>query len=142
MNAGRELDALVAEKVIGWTNLRFIGERLLGEIDGEPSEKVPFYSIDLDAAWEIAEKMGLSLIPVRWFKNYDAWNHGSDEHDATWWGAISYESAMPAEDRPPLADYVDSPEETLRRSDVWPTAPLAICHAALAAVGAEIPASA
>ena len=58
LQAGRELDALVAEKVFGWMNLRFIGDKSLrGEVDGEPSEKVPFYSTDFESAWEVAEKL-------------------------------------------------------------------------------------
>ena len=45
MPAGRELDALVAEKVMGW--------------DHYPSkhEIVPAYSTDIAAAWEVVEKM-------------------------------------------------------------------------------------
>ena len=72
MNAGRELDALVAEKVMGWTNVRFIchGLSLRGEVDGEPSEKVPFYSVDIDAAWDVVEKIGTSFTLERYNRWY------------------------------------------------------------------------
>lgn len=69
MPAGREMDSLIAERVMGWTV--FYGEHngydlLDDEIangyppDEEP-EGVPFeipnYSTDIAAAWEVVEKM-------------------------------------------------------------------------------------
>lgn len=73
MPAGREMDALVAEKVMGWkrewvTNSATLMRREVfcppgvigwissGEKDGIPNE-VPYYSTSISAAWEVVEKM-------------------------------------------------------------------------------------
>ena len=65
MRAGRELDALVAEKVMGMVDNRPSGRS--GEMWGimdwyAPGEPVwvgdfPLYSTDISAAWEVVEKM-------------------------------------------------------------------------------------
>jgi len=63
MPAGREMDALVAEKVMGFeipANLRNSvnwggGPPIL--VDGK-SLDIPHYSTDLTDAWEVVEKMG------------------------------------------------------------------------------------
>ena len=54
MKAGRELDALVAEKVMGFPVK-------IGDITGEPYHaqfgySMPNYSTDIAAAWEVLEK--------------------------------------------------------------------------------------
>lgn len=72
MEAGRELDALVAEKVMGWTK-RISADHTGSEIkvlrnmgiiyawkDAERKERgldVPAYSTDIAAAWQVAEMM-------------------------------------------------------------------------------------
>jgi hypothetical protein len=75
MKPGRELDALIAEKVMGYPAfakqvLEQLGAHLLGEgehehclvcgrgIDGT-LECLPYYSTDISAAWEVVEKAGL-----------------------------------------------------------------------------------
>lgn len=62
MKPGRELDALVAEKVMGWTG---VGPDVDAEIYGWPSGHnkelgvywVPHYSTDISAAYEVVEMM-------------------------------------------------------------------------------------
>jgi hypothetical protein len=67
--AGPELDALVAEKVMGWQNVQS-ADRLvwLGWPPGVPmvlnypngysgAENIPPYSTDIAAAWQVVEKM-------------------------------------------------------------------------------------
>jgi hypothetical protein len=55
MKPGRELDALVAEKVMGWTK-----EELL--LNSSPSFRAayqngaPFYSTSIEDAWQVVEK--------------------------------------------------------------------------------------
>lgn len=66
MNAGRELDALVAEKVMGWsgidkkwdyeTNESFLGGKT-PDWDGRQFYEVPHYSTDIAAAWLVVEKL-------------------------------------------------------------------------------------
>lgn len=48
MNPGPELDALVAEKVMGWRD--------------DVALLPPSYSTDIKAAWEVVEKMGSNFI--------------------------------------------------------------------------------
>lgn len=59
MEAGPELDRLIAEEVMGWTKLR---QRRAGEWCGVPPDSeavypVSFYSDDMGAAWAVVEKM-------------------------------------------------------------------------------------
>jgi hypothetical protein len=121
--AGREMDALVAEKVMGWIGIE--GKH------GHPLEKGPFkdcdcpshsyqrqeiphYSSDIAAAWEVAEKLGLAIIPQ------------SSKNGFRWLACdvklISYKGdrieVFPVDDTEYSCD----------------TAPLAICRAALKAV--------
>lgn len=75
MNAGRELDALVAEKVFGWTDVCAATRTLYGGTTwfvphGRPDAafmkyaEVPSYSTDIAAAWLVVEK----LRPKFWTK--------------------------------------------------------------------------
>ncbi len=63
MTAGRELDALVAEKVFGVLAVHDSrdgygkGARQYPAINGNPSGPVPFYSSDIACAWLVVEKM-------------------------------------------------------------------------------------
>ena len=71
MPAGREMDALVAEKVVGWQSVAFrhykTGDQYSGaswsEWNGLPSLDspnfvvVPKYSTDISAAWEVIKKI-------------------------------------------------------------------------------------
>ena len=69
MQAGREMDALIAEKVMGWAVFygEYKGYELLDdevaqgyppeeEADGVPFE-IPYYSTDIAAAWEVVERI-------------------------------------------------------------------------------------
>ena len=71
MNPGRELDALIAEKVMGLKNIRYIKDWSFLEPDlasdltedhvnakarGADAVVVPFYSTDIGAAWEVVDK--------------------------------------------------------------------------------------
>ena len=64
----RELDALIAEKVFGWThcapNSPYDGEVTgvffgTGRPHGGGTIPLPHYSTDISAAWEVVEKVGL-----------------------------------------------------------------------------------
>jgi hypothetical protein len=62
MKPGRELDALVAEKVMGLPNVRKYMSRYVH--DNHPEKAwvtgivdIPEYSTDISAAWEVVEKM-------------------------------------------------------------------------------------
>jgi hypothetical protein len=118
--AGRELDALVAEKVMGWHSSEdgYFWLRVDGGFGGYVTEEPPFSggraprfapSTDITAAWQIVEHMhkrGFHI--VLWF----------DDFGTGQWGA-RFPRGLIGRDR----------------SDHGHTAPLAICRAALAAIG-------
>lgn len=128
MKAGRELDALVAEKVMG--DVRLIEPVVVGVPGHERSlfwkagsmlmENPPEYSQSIEYAWQVVEKLKerSDLFPqVGWVRVHDnqyqhrceIWMNDPEAHKHGW-----------------LADiYAD-------------TAPLAICLAALKAVGVEV----
>ena len=59
MPAGKELDILIAEKVMGLTH---------GVDFGEPCKvDPPAYSTDIRDAWKVAERMGISVGPLYCF---------------------------------------------------------------------------
>lgn len=111
MQAGRELDALVARKVMGIADAQVFG-RLGAMYDftadqGLPKFHVPCYSTDIAAAWTVVDKLspdhGVTLK-----KTGDVWECG------------------------PLSRN-DEPLFLVQA----PSAPLAICLAALKAVGVQ-----
>lgn len=66
---GRALDAAVAERVMGWTGVDKALDDWTGIRDGNTWCVVPPYSTDLAAAWEVVERLRLSVIPLedgRW----------------------------------------------------------------------------
>ena len=128
MEAGRELDALVAKKVFGWairreswydqegletTVLYDSHDNQLGYAHGfdEMPEELPEYSTNIAAAWQVFDR---------------------PEHEA--WSIYRWDSAML--EAGCQWEIEDADGNTLASA---PTAPLAICLAALSAVGAEVP---
>ena len=109
MNAGRELDALVAEKVMGWV-WGIDDERLQYLVPAGAQltrPPLPHYSTLIADAWQVVEKIG--------FMNL-AFGDTSDQHPnvtVRFWGEKAGQSC-----------YVEAD-----------TAPEAICLAALKAVG-------
>lgn len=62
MNAGPELDALIATKVMGWTRgisdvCNVLGWRTPDSIWVHDADGVPHYSTDIAAAWEVVEQL-------------------------------------------------------------------------------------
>lgn len=114
MEAGRELDALIAEKVMGWTRK--------GEGWCPPGWESTFmlsaYSTDIAAAWQVVEHFDRS----KWCFDLEAFDAAGEDA----WGArfVSWEQLHPV-----FRGY--EPREYAA------TAPLAICKAALNAVRAE-----
>ena len=146
MTAGRELDALVAEKVMGWQRFPYVLPGAGQHVDGDVVERwgattvtvnycppgrvhvstirtVPFYSTSIDAAWTVVEKLRDTNASVE----LSAYRHEVKDdvpllnRVAVWGGnAIGMETKV-----------AETTAETM---------PLAICRAALAAVGVEVPA--
>lgn len=61
MNPGRELDALIAEKVMGWTSVSYYdngrGKEHWGFAPKQLQASVPRYSTDIAAAWEVVKRL-------------------------------------------------------------------------------------
>ncbi len=93
LQAGRELDVLVGHKLMGLRN--------------EPKERIPNFSTDMTAAWQVLERWSLSIGPT------SAPLHGDEN---TEWGCT--DNVIDCEDRGDLLTKA-------------PTAPLAICRMAL-----------
>lgn len=107
--AGRELDALVAEKVMGHTLKRQpigAGIELIHDDEG-PHGHLAYYSTDIAAAWEVLERIRQQRVSLSL-----RWAFFGHPDNSRWW----IEDNL---DRGPQAD----------------TAALAICRAALLVVG-------
>ena len=61
MEAGREMDALIAEKVMEWTAISKITPGISLDLIGTPPQGrpdlVPHFSTDISAAWEVVKEM-------------------------------------------------------------------------------------
>jgi hypothetical protein len=130
---GRQLDALVAEKVMGWkcdnvahesTEVRWIGDKTEVQHSGWENKcegfgslcpaHLPYYSTDIAAAWDVVEKLSRDVCTVE-----------IKSHRRTMgWTCFT---RMPS----------DEGISPIRIQAT--TAPHAICLAALAAVGATPP---
>ena len=128
MKAGRELDALVAEKVMGKKVRRLSGNLYCWEYDGDYenlhglAQPIPTYSTDISAAWEVVNKLcnwdvDDNMLILKG-QGPDLENHGDEE--AEWWEAEIN------------GDFWGSPANAEAE-----TAPLVICLVALKAVGYE-----
>jgi len=122
MKASRELDALVAEKVMGWTppthdpKHTFSYRELWTDEHGDFCQ-LPRFTERIDDAWMVVEKMAEGMdgpiINLAWCENPDI---------EGWYGWVC----------------------DMKGVGVWQaaaadTAPLAICKAALKAKGVEVP---
>lgn len=119
MKPGRELDALVAEKVMGWVRPAMDSPYIVDDpIHGKLaylSGEIPHYSADIAAAWEIIEKLrGGYHVTLESFGSH-------------WRCDISVITASVAS---------GTKGNGQGRAD---TAPMAICLAALKAKGVTIP---
>jgi hypothetical protein len=112
MAAGRDLDALVAEKVMGHEvhrDVRWREPAILGPGQRIANTPMPRYSTDIAAAWAVIQK----LMETHFMYSLNA------SHESGHWCVFYPASGSPVE-----GEYAD-------------TAPLAICRAALAAVEAR-----
>ena len=125
MTAGRECDALVAEKVMGYTlselSLPAYPKYKLFDIEsGEFSgyvKEVPHYSTDIAAAWEVVKRMPIPFkLEKCWEKAYQI---GPEGWSACWSTDADCEGC-------------NENSRCTNGDDAWAeTAPLAICRCAL-----------
>lgn len=131
MDTGRELDTLIAEKVMGF--LTTVGGDIYGE--GEKTryirrsvddswETTPCYSTDIAAAWQAVDK----LRSLGWY----LWLEDAQYKD------VQYTASFILAE--PMAEEYPWRSVPIRQSlNEASTAPHAICLAALCAVGYEVP---
>jgi hypothetical protein len=115
MPAGREMDALVAEKVFGTT----APHRIMA------AHHLPPFSTDIEAAWEVVEKMRDRMAGVIYFPPSSV-----EPPRGSWVAGVQDAGSMVAWFEGML--YGDPPDQILPWSYAE-TAPLAICRAALKA---------
>jgi hypothetical protein len=68
MRPGRELDTFIAQNVLGHTVK--VKQKELWEVTEKGERPLRKFSRDIAAAWEVVEKMGITIIPVEdsgWF---------------------------------------------------------------------------
>ncbi len=134
MEAGRELDALIAEKVMGWENNKdgptYYGHRheQIWAMNEVPVYDCPAYSTDIAAAWEVVSAGFVEAVV-----KLDDGRYGSIPAREDW-----------SSDEPKLrcgfqlshpGNYYEVP---IAADCIGDTAPHAICLAALKAVGYSV----
>ena len=129
MPAGREMDALLAEKIMGYTlselSLPAYPKYKLFDIEsGEFSgyvKEVPHYSTDIADAWEVVKRMPIPFkLEKCWEKAYQI---GPEGWSACWCTDADCEGC-------------NENSRCTNGDDVWAeTAPLAICRYALKVAG-------
>jgi hypothetical protein len=115
MRKEREFDAEIAQRVFGHAVRTLRGAALEDTPNGE--RPLAHYSRDIDAAWEVAERMNISLIPVE---------------GGQWFAMVGQPERWPGP-----ADFILYLQEgnfVNSGAAVDPSAPLAICIAALKAL--------
>ncbi len=121
MEAGRELDALVAEKVMGWEDRRMVGLASPGWLKPGSSQlhNLPRYSANIRDAWEVVEKL-----------KADGWNIHMD--------SVGFNNEDEGEWRTHFSHDVEDDARYAHVYDDGGTAPHAISLAALKAVGCSL----
>jgi hypothetical protein len=115
MRPGRELDTRIAREVFGnevWATNKVVHERA-----GEVKRPLRNYTREMEWAWEVADKMRITLVPVR-----------SGEWFAFSAGAEGWESPQA------FADFLKAGDFKGCGAALSESAPMAICEAALRAV--------
>lgn len=121
MTVGRELDALISEYCLGHHVIRqkkgTMKERTLnGHI-----RPLRSYSTDIAAAWEVVERMGITVLPIK---------------DKSWFAMVGVREGWenPAE----FIQYLQNADFLVGGAAVEKSAPLTICLAAIKAVEKRI----
>ena len=131
--AGRELDALVAEKVMGWTRIHRLNQ--VGDFCGVPPQGAPPYilpchSTDIAAAWKVVEKLHRLQFMVRLSISNGQYGW-SQRWEIAIWRSVYRDSGLVVENCRKVP--YEEREEVSFRAEAN-DAPLAICHVALKAM--------
>jgi hypothetical protein len=115
MRPGRELDCQIAQEVFG--HRVFVKKRVLYEDAPLGERPLPDYTKDIRWAWEVAEKMSISLIPIE---------------NGSWFALVGPEAGWKSPGD--FIQYLGTGEFVNSGAAVGPSAPLMICVAAMKAV--------
>lgn len=124
IRAGRGLDAMIAERAMGWRYVRLVD----GEWYGAPAEvpavyRVPPFSTDVAAAWAVVERL------------HSLGRIGNTPCDLCVTVSFGDQSLCSLSETSTMG-YVGYDGPLINVEEVADTVPLAICRAALAAFGA------
>lgn len=116
-NVGTEVDVLIAEHVMEHTIIRQKKGGVKERTGQGMIRPLRAYSRDMNAAWEVAQRMRITLVPIG---------------DRNWFALVGKPEgwSSPAE----LMQYMADNQFAEGGAAVQPTGPLAICLAALTAV--------
>ena len=121
LEAGREMDALIAQRVMGWNLRMSTGMGLVGDfpddkpVTGRTYREIPRYSEDIAAAFQVVERM--TSAPYAWYVETVNLKADGFVWRAVYWGGYDIEHCV----------YFTSENKSL---------PIAICRAALLAMEA------
>jgi hypothetical protein len=115
MRPGRELDCTIAEQV--FEHRVFVKKRMLFEETPKGERPLREYTKDIAAAWEVAEKMSISMIPIE---------------NGNWFAMVGSEYGWksPAD----FIQYMQTGKFVDSGAAVGVSAPLVICLAAMKAI--------
>ncbi len=118
MRPGREIDCTIAEHVFG--HRVFVKKRALYEETPKGERPLRFYAKEMAPAWEVAEKMSISMIPIE---------------NGQWFALVGTEFGWknPAE----FIAYMQTGKFVDAGAAVGESAPMVICVAALKAIEAR-----
>lgn len=116
MNSGRQLDQIIAKQVFG----HMLAQKENGAwIEGTENGERPLapYSTNMSAAWEVAQKMGITLLPIS---------------DGSWFALVTERKGWDSPEQ--MCEYIQERKFSQAGAAVNVDAPLAICEAALKAI--------
>lgn len=120
MRPGREMDCAIAQKIFG--HRVHVKKRILHEETPKGERPLRLYSKEIEWAWEVAAKMGISLIPIE---------------NGSWFALVGNKHGWksPAE----FIEYLQTGEFAKAGAAVGENAPHVICMAALTAAENRTP---
>jgi hypothetical protein len=115
MRPGREIDCSIAQGVFG--HRVYVKKKILHEETAQGERPLKYYTKEIEWAWKVAEKMGISLIPIE---------------NGEWFAFVGSKEGWksPAE----FIEYLQTGEFARSGAAVGADAPLMICTAALKAL--------
>lgn len=115
MRPGRELDTRIAREIFGhevWATNKVVHEKA-----GEMKRPLRSYTREMEWAWEVADKMRVTLVPLK---------------DGQWFAFVTGQEGW--ENPQQFADFLQGGNFSRCGASIGDSAPMVICEAALRAV--------